>query len=233
MSRLYPYGLNASLALVALLVAAGPGCTGDAEKDPADTADADADADADSDADTDTGVDTDTGSDTGNPDTDTDTGPPDSGDTGNEPPNGPYYGPPVAFALVGERVSGNSDEVAVALVNPTDGSVTTVADLAVRADSVGACGAAFVWVLESNNSASESDFAYAIDPTNGTVITTIDLGPLFGPQALISRGNAFLIGGLSVVATYGADGVLAASVDLSSYADSDGTPEVMALPALS
>jgi len=213
-----------------LMLMVGPGCDGDAEKTPGDTS-GDADTDTDSDTDTDT-ADTDTGdTDTGDTDTDSgpDTGPPDSGDTGNPPPSGAYYGPPTGFALVGDRVSGNSDEVAVWIINTSDGSTTTIADLAVRADSVGSCGASFVWILESNNSAAESDYAYGIDAATGALTLTLDLGPLFGPQALITKGNSFVVGGLSGVATYGQDGVLASTVDLTAYADSDGTPEVMAL----
>ncbi len=214
-----------------LMLLAVPGCDDGAAKNPGDSS-ADADTDTDTDTDSDSDADTDTGdTDSGDTDTDSgpDTGPPDSGDTGNPPPSGPYYGPPAGFALVGDRVSGNSDEVAVWVINPSDGSTTTVADLTVRADSVGSCGASFVWVLESNNSASESDYAYGVDATTGTLTVTIDLGPLFGPQAFVSRGNAYAVGGLSSVATFGQDGVLASTVDLSAYADSDGTPEVMAL----
>ncbi|MBM4390625.1 MAG: hypothetical protein FJ090_05845 [Deltaproteobacteria bacterium] len=212
------------MTLHVLMFAVGPGCDSGAEKEPGDTS-----GDGDT-GNTDTGN-TDTGNtDSGNTDSGPpDSGPPDSGDTGTPPPSGAYYGPPAGFALVGDRASGNSDEVAVWVINVSDGSTTTVADLAVRADSVGSCGASFVWLLESNNSAAESDYAYGIDAATGALTTTLELGALFGPQALIAKGNALVVGGLSGVATYGEDGVLASTVDLTAYADSDGSPEVMAL----
>ena len=220
------------MTLTALLLVIAPGCTADAESNDKDSGGGDTDTNDTNDTnDTDTG-DTDTGdtNDTGDTSDSGDTGGPDSGDTGNSPPPGAYSGPPFGFAIVGDRASGNSDEVDVILFSPMDSTVSTVADLTVRADSLGGCAGSMLWLLESNNSASTSDFAYGIDGSTGTLNVTLDLGPLFGPTAIMGRGDGVLIGGSdsATVALYGMDGAIASSVDLSSYADSDGQPEVVA-----
>ncbi len=220
------------MTLTALMFVMAPGCTGDAkDKDASGDTDTGDTNDTDT-GDTDTGDSTDTNdtNDTGDTNDSGDTGRPDSADTGNSPPPGSYSGPPFGIAIVGDRVSGNSDEVSVILFSPMDASVTTVADLTVRADSLGGCGGSMLWLLESNNSAGTSDFAYGIDGATGTLNVTLDLGPLFGPTAIMGRGDGVIIGGSdsATVALYGMDGVVASSVDLSSYADSDGQPEVVA-----
>ncbi len=160
--------------------------------------------------------DTDTGTDTGN-DTGNETG--DTGDTNPPIPDRGYFGPPTVAALVSDGAGGAS----VYLIDPGAGTATEITGVAAEADDVFACAGQYVWVL--------GDDAWGISARDGTLGQTLTLDDTFEPQAIAYMSPLLFVGGTgsALLASFAADGTAGGTVDLSSLADADGIPEVMAL----
>jgi hypothetical protein len=176
------------------------------------------------------GVDTsdtagDSGTDTGT-DTGIDTGV-DTGDTGQPalPDNG-YFGPPAVVVLA----EAGGGDASVYLVDTSTGTATAVADVTVSTSATVSCAANLVWVLDDQGG-SGTDKAYGLDGRSGELRTTIDLGAGFAGQAVHYASSTFWVGGLGSASVLAFDqgGTATGSIDLSSLADADGSPEVTRL----
>lgn len=200
------YSIVTSLFLAAL------GCTTDSESgDTTDTSDT---------SDTDTGTDTDTGNDTDTGHTGETGHTGDTGDTGDHPPlpTTGYFGPPTVGVLISDGAGGAS----LVLLDPIAGTTTAVSGVAAETDDVLGCGGQYVWVL--------GDDAWGVSARDGSLGATLTLDDTYAPQVLAYNAPNFWLGGLGSanVLSFDETGTAGSSIDLSSAADADGKPEVVA-----
>ena len=161
----------------------------------------------------DTGKDTDTGFDTG------DTSQPVLPDSG-------YFGPPIIMVLADDGAGGAK----AYLVDPTTNVATVVPDLSVSKTAVMACAGQMIWALD-NQGGSVTDNAYGVEGRTIAISKTLALGAGFAAQSALYTSSTYWFGGLGSASLLSFDdaGTAGASVDLSSLADSDGSPEVTRL----